>query len=378
MLGKILITGCAGSVGHNMLYEIACMAPGFKVVGADINEKTGQGVVEEALHITHNLGRFVDFSFHKIDLFDVRETAEILKEIKPDVICHLASLGSWWITRLLSEEVYEKICPLGPWLPNHLTLAYKLMQAVKRSGVETKVVNGAYPDLTNVVLGKVGLTPVCGGGNMDHACERIRRIVARELKTAAGNVSIFGVGHHGTHYTSKLKGPFWLKILVGAVDVSDQFPPDKIRKLYDATGFGELTRFRGPMVEQHRTASAFLKNVSSIYFDTCDIHMCIPGPNGLPGGYPTRLCAKGAEVALPEEITLEEAIEINEEGAKWDGIERVKDDGTVVYLDENVRHMREVLGYECMELKVSEVEERAEELNKKLKKLYEKHKIIHS
>lgn len=375
MLGKILITGCAGSVGHNMLYEIACMTPKFKVVGVDIDEVNGREVVEEALHMAHNLGHFPDISFCKFDLFNIGETAELLKEIQPDVICHLASLGSWWITRQLPEKVYEKICPLGPWLPNHLTLAYKLMQAVKKSGIDTQVINGAYPDLTNVVLGKIDLTPICGGGNMDHACERIRRIVARELKVPARNLSIFGVGHHGTHYTSKLKGPFWIKILVGGKDVSDQFTPDKIRKLYDATRFGDLTRFRGAVIEQHRTASAFLKNVLSIYLDTGEIHMCIPGPNGLPGGYPTRLSAKGAEVVLPAEITIKEAIKINEEGALWDGIEKVKDDGTVVYLDENVSNMRNILGYECKELKVSEIEERAKELNIKLKKLYEKYNV---
>jgi len=358
-----------------MLYQMACMPPTFKVVGADINEEAGRGVVEEALHIAHNLGHFPDISFHRLDIFDVDGAASLLKEVKPDVICHLASLGSWWITRLLPEDVYAKICPIGPWLPNHLTLAYKLMQAVVRSGVDAKVVNGAYPDLTNVVLGKLGMPPVCGGGNMDLVCERIRRIVAREMTVPAGNVSIFGVGHHGTSYTSKMKGPFWLKILVGGDDVSDQFPPRRIRELYDATGFGELTRFEGPLVEQHRTASAFLKNVLSIHFDTGRIHMCIPGPNGLPGGYPTRLSAKGAEVVLPRELPLEEAVRINEEGALRDGIERVKDDGTVVYTEEAAKNMREALGYECEELKVSEIEERAKELNTKLKKLYEKHRI---
>ena len=375
MPGTILITGCAGSVGHNMLYQIACMPPSYKVVGADINEDAGRGVIEEALHIAHNLGYFPDMIFRRLDLFDVDEASQLLKEVKPDVICHLASLGSWWITRLLPEDIYTKICPIGPWLPNHLTLAYKLMRAVDRSGVDAKVVNGAYPDLTNVVLGKLGMPPVCGGGNMDLVCERIRRIVARELNVPAGNVSIFGVGHHGTSYTSKLQGPFWLKILVGGDDLSDQFPQQRIRELYDATGFGELTQFQGPLVEQHRTASAFLKNVLSIHFNAGRIHMCIPGPNGLPGGYPTRLGAKGAEIVLPKELTLEQAVDINEEGALWDGIQSVKKDGTVIYTEKATKNMREALGYECEEFKVSETEERAKELNTKLRDLYQKHRI---
>jgi len=374
MLGKILIIGSAGSVGHDMMYLIAAMTSNIKVVGADINEEKGRREIEEALHLAHNLGNFPDLSFRKVNLFEIPETAELLKEIKPDMICNLASLGSWWVTRLLPADIYRKICPIGPWLPNHLTLAHKLMQAVKKAGIETRVVNGAYPDLTNVVLGKIGLAPVCGGGNMDLGCSRIRRIVARELDVPVRSVSIYGVGHHGAYYTKGLDGPFWVKILVNGEDVTDRFPNELIVKLYQAGGYAATYQYKGPLVDQMRTASSFLKHVLAIYYDTKEIHTCVTGPNGLPGGYPTRLSAEGAEVVLPG-LSIEEAIEINEAGARLDGIERVKDDGTVVFMDENVELMREVVGYECRELTTSESEERAKELNTKLKRLYEKHNI---
>lgn len=374
MLGKILIIGSAGSVGHDMMYLIAAMTSNIKVVGSDINEEKGRREIEEALHLAHNIGNFPDLSFRKINLFEISETVELLKEIKPDVICNLASLGSWWVTRLLPADTYRKICPIGPWLPNHLTLAHKLMQAVKKARIETRVVNGAYPDLTNVVLGKIGLAPVCGGGNMDLGCSRIRRIVAREMDVPVRSVSIYGVGHHGAYYTKGLDGPFWVKILVNGEDFTDRFPNELIVKLYKAGGYAATYQYKGPLVDQMRTASSFLKHVLAIYYDTKEIHTCVTGPAGLPGGYPTRLSAVGAEVVLPG-LSIEEAIEINEVGARLDGIERVKDDGTVVFMDENVELMREVVGYECSELKISESEERAKELNTKLKRLYEKYNI---
>jgi malate/lactate dehydrogenase len=374
LLGTILIIGSAGSVGHDMMYLISGMTSNIKVVGADVDEEKGRGEIEESLHIAHNLGNYPDLSFRKIDLFDISETAETLKEIQPDVICNLASLGSWWVTRLLPLEVYEKICPIGPWLPNHLTLAHKLMLAVKKSGVETKVVNGAYPDLTNVVLEKIGLAPVCGGGNMDLGCSRIRRIIAREMRVPVRNVTIYGVGHHGSYYTEKLGGPYWLKILVGGEDVSDRFPNELVTKLYQAGSWAVTSQYKGPLVDQMRTASSFLKHVLAIYNDTGEVHSCVTGPNGLPGGYPARLSAEGAEVVLPG-LSLDEAIKINESGGRIDGIEKVKDDGTVVFIEENVELMRDVVGYECEELKVSDAEERARELNVKLRKLYEKYSV---
>ena len=74
-------------------------------------------------------------------------------------------------------------------------------------------------------------------------------------------------------------------------------------------------------------------------------------------------------------ISREEAIRINEEGGKIDGIEKIKDDGTVVFCEKNVEFMREVVGYECTELKPKESEERARELNTLLRKLYDKYNV---
>jgi hypothetical protein len=66
---------------------------------------------------------------------------------------------------------------------------------------------------------------------------------------------------------------------------------------------------------------------------------------------------------------------INRAGGQRDGIERIKDDRTVVNRDENVEYMHEVIGYECKELKPSESEEKAKELDTLLKKHYDKYNV---
>ena len=95
-----------------------------------------------------------------------------------------------------------------------------------------------------------------------------------------------------------------------------------------------------------------------------------PSPNGLPGGYPVRISAKGAEVVLPKELTIERAIRINEDGIKFAGIEKIMDDGTVVYPDRTYDVMKE-LGYNCAQLQFDELESRGEELKVLCKKLSE-------
>jgi hypothetical protein len=374
-MDSILIIGSAGSVGHDMMYLIASMGLPIKVVGTDVDLKKGEFEIEESLQIAHNLGYYPDLSFTRMDLFRVEDTAESLGKLKPKVICNLASLGSWWVTRLLPDEEYKKIGPIGPWLPNHLTLAYNLMQAVKMSGIAVKVVNGAFPDTTNVVLGKLGLAPTCGGGNMDIGIHRLKRIIARDLGVSFRSVTIYGVGHHGTFYTKRLDGPFWMKIIVEGEDLTKRYPNQKLKEMYHKAGYAASSQYESAPVDQMRTATSFLNNVLAIYYDTRKTHVCVPGPNGLPGAYPARLSAEGAEVVLPG-ISLAEAIRINEEGARMDGIEKVKDDGTVVFVDENVEYMRQVVGYHCKELKPEESEERAKELNRGLKRLYEKYKVV--
>ena len=55
---------------------------------------------------------------------------------------------------------------------------------------------------------------------------------------------------------------------------------------------------------------------------------------------------------------LDKAIEINEGAQKFDGIERILDDGTVVFTEKAFKIMEENLGYSCKELNPDESEKR--------------------
>jgi hypothetical protein len=209
---------------------------------------------------------------------------------------------------------------------------------------------------------------------MDLGASRLRSIVAAERKVPVRDVQVLAVGHHGTFYTAKMDGPSWYKIIAAGEDVSADYPIKTIARLYDKYGYANMPSLPGPLVDQMKTASSFLKITLAIYYDTGEIIQCLPAPNGLPGGYPCILNASGAKVILTG-ITLKEAVKVNEKGAKIDGIEGVKSDGTVVFVEKNVKLMREVVSYDCPEIKPSEHEERAIELDAKLKKLYEKYNV---
>jgi hypothetical protein len=362
-----------GELGYHILQNLAHTPNISKIIAADYS-LNAERKVNLVIYTAAIQGLYPDIEFRRIDLYDVKGTAEILKEEKPSVICNATVIQSWWVFHLFPEEIVMKLnsAGLGPQLPFHLTLTYKLMQAVKQSGIETRVINCSYSDVVNPVLAKVGLSPVCGGGNLDTYAQVIKKFVSKELRVPMRGISVYIYGHHGV-LSSFFDAPFLTKIYVYDKDVTSQFPPNKIRQIVQPFVKADMGAWSS-VPPQEDIASSFTRNLLAVYGNTyefCHAH----GPSGLPGGYPVRLSyERGAEVLLPEGITLEEAIKVNEEGGRiGDGIEKIKDDGTVVFTEKAVKIYREILGYECEELKIEESEERARELRALFRKLGERY-----
>ncbi|GAG37994.1 unnamed protein product, partial [marine sediment metagenome] len=118
-----------------------------------------------------------------------------------------------------------------------------------------------------------------------------------------------------------------------------------------------------PITLNKLTAATVVKVIRAILQDTKEI-VNTPGPNGLPGAYPVRLGRELVEVVLPDDITLEEAIAINEEGNRFDGIEKIENDGTIIITDKSYRIMRDMLGYDVKKFNIRDSKEVAEQLGK--------------
>lgn len=72
---------------------------------------------------------------------------------------------------------------------------------------------------------------------------------------------------------------------------------------------------------------------------------------------------------------MDDAIKINEEAARFDGIEKIKDDGTTVLTDKAAKLMKEALGYNCKQFKLAECAEKAKELVSLYRETLKKWKI---
>ncbi|MCK5553766.1 MAG: hypothetical protein KAJ09_11515 [Deltaproteobacteria bacterium] len=344
--------------------EFLARCPGMwhsKIVVGDIDEEIARKRAFSAWAGSSYLGQFPEYEFVSIDLFNIDEAGQLLQKYSPRVVCNCTSLQSWWVVDELPRDIWAKMeteAGLGPWEPMHLTLTYKLMQAIKKYEIETLVVNCSFPDLTNPVLGKVGLAPTCGIGNSDLLLPGVRRGVAQKLDIPPRNITMYLVAQHSHPMQFMIRGepgsPYYLKIMVGDKDVTGQFDLDELI----------LAGMRDWLPGRHFhpvVASSVVKNIFHLLFDTGELSFA-PGPNGEVGGYPIRMSAKGVEVVLPEGITMDEARKINDDAQKNDGVERIEDDGTIVFTDKAYGLMKELMGFDCKTLKLEESEARAKEL----------------
>ena len=162
--------------------------------------------------------------------------------------------------------------------------------------------------------------------------------------------------------------PYHLSISVDGWDVTKDVDVD--------AAFAEIpTRFRraGGREGQILTASSAAAITLAMANDSGAI-MHAPAPQGLPGGYPVRVTASGGEVILPEGLSLEEAVRINEEGQRYDGIENIDDDGTATYTEKTAAVMKEMIGWDCSKMKLEESEEHSRELGRVFGEFAEKFK----
>lgn len=175
-----------------------------------------------------------------IDMLDTEAVAEALERYRPDVIFNAATLLSWWHLHRLPHDLARRIyygAPEGsglrPWAPGHGALLYNLMKTVKQVLPGAHVVNVSGPDYLHEILGKVGLAPTVGVGNVSLFEPMLKAIVAEKRGTRPEAVDITLVGHHCMCMQIFQEGalapgiPYYLKVEENKRDITAELDVDK-------------------------------------------------------------------------------------------------------------------------------------------------------
>lgn len=364
MKPKLMLIGLGG-LGSTTLEFLAREPSLGQIVACGRNERQGTARCNLARLGATAQGFVPDLRFLRMDLNDPGRVAEIVSREAPYLILSTASRQTWWLPHLptLGAGGLGR-ARFGVWLPIHLTLTLKLMQALRDADYRGIALTAPFPDVVNCVLGRLGLAPTCGVGNLDEIVPKVRLLAARLLGAAVDNVEIRLVAHHALQQvvfravsepapSPAEVPPYFLRVYLHGEDVTETVTAAELLLAPYPLPSGPAWSFL--------TAGSTVRLVRALLSDR-ETLLHAPAPHGLPGGYPVVVYRGSVECAPIEGLTATEAIGINERSHRFDGIERIEPDGTVAFCQEDVELMRRTLGYDCDRLPPAEAEPRAQEL----------------
>ena len=356
----ILIVGL-GHLGGVLLEFLARQDWVGRIVAGARDEHRGQSRVNLARAGAVAQGLEPRLEFQQADVYDPARFAEIIDDTAPQLILGTATMQTWWLPELLPDRARTAIetARFGIWLPCHLAPTLSLMEGVRASSFDGPVVTAPFPDVVNRVLGRIDRAPTCGIGNVDEIAAKVRLLAAQRLATPLSTIDVQLVGHHALEAAAfggsdpESAPPFFLRVLHRGIDVTrDIDAPAMLFQPYPLP--------KGPRTAFF-TAGSTLRLLRAL-FEKAPTRLHVPAPAGLPGGYPVTVRAGAIELTPIPGLELDAAIDINERSQPFDGIQRIEEDGTVVFDPQSAAIMKRELGYDCAQLAPDEARRRGREL----------------
>ena len=237
------------------------------------------------------------------DGFALDDAEEVLARVRPDVVVCCASEQSPYEKRTHPTQWTELIgrCGFGLTLPLQARVVTRLARLLSRVSPETLLINGCFPDAVNPLLRAVGLRVHCGIGNVATLAACLQAALnlpgQRELAVLAHHA------HLDAPREPDLEARAWL--------AGSPMP----------TVSGLLAGYRAlPRTELNDLAGhAGARLVADVLAGT-PTHTSVPGPLGLPGGYPVLVQDGHLRLNLPAGVSEEQAVEWNIRAGERDGI----------------------------------------------------------
>ncbi len=382
MQAKVLLVG-PGELGGAVLDGLAREACVREIVVAGRDAARAEARCNLSRMIAGIAGLAPAIRSASLDLSRPDDVAELLRRERPDILFSAAALQTWWLADLLPAEAAGALrrARFGAWLPVHLAPTVALMRAARAAGFSGVAVTAPYPDVVNCVLGKLGIAPACGVGNVDEMATKVRLLAARRIGADPAGVHVRLVAHHAleSHVFGPAQGS-----PAGAGARADAAPPFFLHVEHDgrditAAAAAEellLSPFDLPAGRDwcRLTAVSVVRLIRALCGDD-EVPLHAPGPHGLPGGYPILAGRMQVRVAPIDGLGEPAAIALNERSHRYEGIETIEPDGTVVFCPEDAETLHGALGYSCSRLPPGEVAARGQEIVDRFRAFASRHGV---
>lgn len=295
----ILVSGTGGFAAR-IVFDIAATAEEpVAVVIAGRNRERLNWLRTAANARAALFGRKARFTTHAVDLLVPNASDEMLAATGPRILVQAASIqtsqviaqsGSAW-TQLVAEG------GLSATAVFQALLSSRVAAAITRSGRAVTLVNCGFPDVVNGMIRALGHDVACGMGNV----AILSNVFAGSAATPPG-AEVKVLAHYQNlaawRRRPQERGGRPPRVWLDGTEIADvyarfadiQLTPEPVIEISGASGV--------PMLLAMAAGREWRGHV--------------PGPNGLPGGYPVRLTADGVlELDLPAGLSEAEAVAWN-------------------------------------------------------------------
>ena len=347
MRPRLLVIG-AGDLGGRIVRGMAASRTVGEIVLAGRDPIRSAEIVGVAASWADCICRF-----ERVDATRQDQLEQLLETTRPDVVVQCASLLSPWALGPRDDAVADAIraAGLAVALPMQLPIIHATMRAARAVGFAGPIANLSFPDLTNVILGRLGLAPTVGLGNASMIALRVRAALRAERGADTPLPLVRVVAHHAQLFP------------VMAAEPPD--PAERVRvflgedgERHDALAYVGYPLPRGSVLNEV-TAPAALETILALLPGAPPARLSVPAPLGLPGGLPVRIADRAVELDLPTGQPLDDAVRFNELMGRGDGVESIEADGTVVFTAEAVAAVADVAPWLAEPLAPGEAPERA-------------------
>ena len=311
---KIIVFG-TGSFAARIVFDIAATADApVHVITAGRNAERLDWLTTAANARAFIFGRNATFASRMIDMSQSNAIVDVIGELRPSVVVQaaspqasavIASRGNAW-TQLISEAGLSATAVTQSMFP------IRVARAINESGANCHLINCSYPDVVNTMIAALGLPITCGIGNV----AILSSVFAKPLSVREPE-RMHVLAHYQTitpyrHPTSGRNGPE-PRIWVDGEEIAD---------VRYATRDVKLTT--EPVIAVSGASGVPLMLAIA---HACDWLGHVPGPLGLPGGYPVRFSGNKLRLNLPASLTQDEAVSWNKMFEEKNGL----------YVDESCR-----------------------------------------
>jgi len=340
----LLIIGGTGNIGSKIFQATIESRIFSRIVITGFKKNIGESLVSNALFATYSKNSFPDIQFLKLDMNNNDHLKVILKRLKPRVIIQAAVPISPKIIlqaakkKLKEQGLSEAGITSGLYahiLPICLIFTVNLLKELKKLALNTIVFNLPYPDTANAVLAKADLGNPISAGTIDLTAFGICKAISELYNVPLKELQVKHVSHHALRVNLPGKVPFFLKAYRKGIPFDISGTEEQIiLKAIKITSEHDISWMVGESTAKHVKA---ILSPNTIYS-----HM--PGFRDVPGGIPIIIGNGEVRQNLPEGLTMNEVIEINNKGMYIDGVESIEDNGIVKFNKYTARYLKDVLG----------------------------------